>query len=185
LADDANANDRNYRRLTGAVIEGCVNKKKTTMQTASAAARPPARRSRLRLALLALTPLALAGGGFAGWTVYAARAEHEPEPEPDATVVAAIPPEVAAESSFTHSFALSVLVAPKCGVARVPALMAASEEEARADGNLVNLSWLAAARRAAATTAISCDYLRAEVRQAEHRAVKLAQEKGEAPQAEH
>jgi len=175
--------DRNYRRLTGTVIEGCVNKKKTTMQTASAAARPPARRSRLRLALLALTPLALAGGGFAGWTVYAARAEHEPEP--DATVVAAIPPEVAAESSFTHSFALSVLVAPKCGVARVPALMAASEEEARADGNLVNLSWLAAARRAAATTAISCDYLRAEVRQAEHRAVKLAQEKGEAPQAEH
>lgn len=163
-----------------------MNKKKTTMPPASAkpAAQPPAKRSRLKLVLLGLAPVVLGGAGFAGWTVYAGQtAEHEPEP--DTLKVAAIPPEVAAESSFTHALALSVLVAPKCGAARVPALMAASDAEAREDGNLVNLSWLAAARRAAATTAISCDYLRAEVRSAEFRAAKLAEQKDGAPKGGH
>ena len=43
---------------------------------------------------------------------------------------------------------------------------------------LRNLSWLAAARRVAATTERSCGYLRQEVREAEFRAAKLVEEGG-------
>lgn len=163
-----------------------MTKKKTAMPAASAPekAEVPTKRSKLRLALLAAAPLALAGGGYAGWTVYAAPgAAAHGESAPDAMQVAAITPEIAAESSFTHSYALSVLMARQCGVARVPGLKAASEAEARADGQLVNLSWLAAARRAADLTELSCEHLRQEVREAEYRALTLAQDKGK--KAEH
>ena len=136
----------------------------------------PKKRSALRLAGLALAPLAAAGGLYAGWTFYAAPGA-DAGGEPDAMQVAAIAPEIAAETSFTHSYALSVLVAPLCGPARVPGLEEASKAEAEADGRLVNLSWLAAARRAADLTAASCDYLRQEVREAEYRALTLQQGK--------
>jgi hypothetical protein len=154
-----------------------MNKKKTAKPAASAPekADPPKKRSKLKLALAALAPLLAAGGGYAGWTVYAARADAAP----DAMQVAAVSPEVAAETSFTHSYALAVLTAPLCGTARVPGLQAASDAEANADGRLVNLSWEAAARRAADLTGVSCDFLRHEVREAEHRAAKMLQGKGE------
>jgi hypothetical protein len=162
-----------------------MNKKKTARPAASAPEKAdiPKKRSKLKLALLALAPLVLAGGGYACWTLYAAPgggAAAHAEGESDAMQVAAITPEVAAETSFTHSYALSVLIAPLCGAARVPGLQAASEAEAKADGRLVNLSWLAAARRAADFTGASCDYLRQEVREAEYRAVTLARGKNKA-----
>lgn len=182
--NDKNAAFHNYRALTGKVVEGDMTRKKTTPPAAPAKpGAAPKKRSRVKLAALALAPLLLAGGGYAGWTVYAAPGAGEGAP--DAMKVAAIPPEVAAESSFTQAFALSVLIAPDCGMARVPALRTASDAEAHADGNLVNLSWLAAARRATATTEISCDYLRAEVRRAEFRAAELAKAKGEVSKSEH
>jgi hypothetical protein len=184
--NDKNAAFHNYRALRGRVVEGGMTKKKTAKPAASISAKADdasGRRSRVKLAALALAPLLLAGGGYAGWTVYAA--PRPGEGAPDAMKVAAIPPEVAAESSFTQAFALSVLIAPDCGMARVPALRTASDAEAHADGNLVNLSWLAAARRVAATTEISCDYLRAEVRRAEFRAAELEKAKDAAPKNEH
>ncbi len=154
-----------------------MNKKKTARPAASAPTKAdtPKKRSKLGLALAALGTLALAGGAFAGWTFYAGAAPGGP----DAMHVAAVSPEIAAETSFTHSFALSVLMAPLCGPARVPGLRAVSGSEADADGRLVNLSWLAAARRAGDLTGLSCDHLRQEVREAEYRAVKLLQAKGE------
>lgn len=156
-----------------------MNKKKTARPAASASEKAdnPKKRSKLSLALLALAPLALAGGGYGGWTVYAGAGAHA-EGDPDTVKVAAIAPEVAAETSFTHSYALSVLIAPLCGQARVPGLQAVSDTEARTDGRLVSLSWLAAARRAADLTAISCDHLRQEVREAEYRAVELLRSRG-------
>lgn len=169
-----------YPLLTAGVIEGGMNKKKTARPAVSTPekADEPKKRSKLRLALLALAPLLLAGGGYAGWTVYAAPGEGpHGEDRPDAMRVAAITPEIAAETSFTHSYALAVLMARQCGAARVPGLQAASEAEAKADGRLVNLSWLAAARRAADLTELSCDHLRQEVRDAEYRAVALQQGK--------
>lgn len=158
------------------VIEGGMTKKKPAAPAASASEKADIskKRSKLRLALLALAPLALAGGG---WAVYAGAGAHA-EGVPDAMKVSAISPEVAAETSFTHSYALSVLVAPLCGAARAPGLRAVSDTEAKTDGRLVNLSWLAAARRAADLTAISCDHLRQEVRAAEYRAVKLLRSSG-------
>jgi hypothetical protein len=154
-----------------------MNKKKTIKPAASAPEKADKKkRSKLKLALLALAPLLLAAGGYAGWAYYAGAAAAEGEP--DAMQVAAIAPEVAAETSYTHSYALSVLVARLCGTARVPGLRAASEAEARADGMLVNLSWLAAARRVAMFTGVSCDFLRQEVREAEFRAEKMLQDQG-------
>ena len=83
--------------------------KKTDADTA------PTKRSAKRLALVAAVALAaLAGGGYGAWayllkpTAPAAEAEHAPDP----VKVAAIAPEVAAETSFTHSYALSVLIRP-------------------------------------------------------------------------
>jgi hypothetical protein len=152
-----------------------MTKKKTARPAASAPEKAdvPKKRSKLRLALPALAPLLLAGGGYAGWTVYAAPGGSHDESGPDAMQVAAITPEIAAESSFTHSYALSVLMARQCGKARVPGLEAANRAEAKTDGRLVNLSWLAAARRAADLTEVSCDHLRQEVREAEYRAVTI------------
>jgi hypothetical protein len=153
------------------MVEGSMNKKKTAEPAASMKTTGQHQRSKSRLALLALAPLLLAGAAYGTWAIYAEDANAE-------AVEIVVPPEIAAESSFTHSFALSVLITPNCGKAYVPALRAASDAEVIEDGDLANLSWLAAARRVSATTARSCDYLRQEVRAAELRAEKLMQEKG-------
>src|SRR5690606_11614867 len=126
--------------------------------------------SKLRLALAALVPLVLGGGGYTGWAVHAKQADAEA-----AAARVVVPPEVAAESSFTQAFALAVLIAADCGRVHVPALRAASDAELRDDGSFANASWLAAARRVAATTERSCGYLRKEVREAEFRAAKLVE----------
>lgn len=144
---------------------------------------PKKRRPSPKLVLLVLAPLLLAGGAYAGWTMIApaGAGTGEAAASTDARAGEAegggASPDLAAETSFTHSFALSVLIAPRCGAARVPALSWASGEEALADGRLVNLSWLAAARRAAATTEKSCDHLRAEVVEAERSAMQEALER--------
>lgn len=143
---------------------------------------PPARKRRgWTLALLALMPLLAAGGGYAGWTLFTGDADAAAHAAgsaggqgADSTQTASISTELAAETSFTHAFALSVLVAPRCGAANTQALKAASDAEARADGMLATLSWQAAARRTAATTEKSCVFLRQEVTEAELRAMELA-----------
>jgi hypothetical protein len=138
------------------------------------------RRSSLRLGLLVVAALLLAGGGgYACWITLApseadAASEAAGEAGPDAMQVSAVATALEAETSFTHAYALAVLIAPRCGTARVPALKAASEAEAKEDGMLASLSWQAAARRVSATTERSCDYLRAEVISAERKAIKLA-----------
>lgn len=148
------------------------------MPAASDKSASPKTRSKLRLALAALAPVVLSGGGYAGWAAYAGQANDEA-----AAARVVVPPEVAAESSFTQAFALAVLIAADCGRAHVPALRAASDAELRDDGSFANLSWLAAARRVAATTDRSCGYLRQEVREAEFRAAKLVKEGGTATAA--
>ena len=94
--------------------------------------------------------------------------------------VASIEPEIAAESSFTYSFALAELVRGECGAARIDALKAASEEEAKADGRLVNLSWMAATKRLGTITERSCDYVIGEIIAADGKAARLAAEKAAA-----
>lgn len=145
---------------------------------------PPRRRSKLKLALVALVPLMLlAGGGYAGWTFLlagnAAGTAHAAEggdgagPGRDDITVASLPAEVTAETSFTHSFALSVLMAKQCGARSMPALEAASRDEARTNGQLVNLSWLAASRRAEAFTGKSCNLISSELVAAERKAATV------------
>jgi hypothetical protein len=171
------------------MLEGGMTKKpaRAAKPAPAKAADGSGKRPKPKLALLALAPLLLAAGGYAGWTMFiaptgstvpeqaASDAAHRREGNGG---LAPIPPEIAAETSYTHAFALSVLIAPRCGVARVPALTRATEAEAHENGMLVNLSWLAAARRAAATTEKSCDHLRAEVVDAERLAMKLADDEG-------
>jgi len=150
---------------------------KTKPAAATEKADAPPKRSKLKLALLALAPLVLAGGGYGGWTYYAGGLEATAEEEPgtDATHVAAIPPEVAAESSFTYSFALSELLTNVCGPMEAPALKAAAEAEAHGDGTLANLSWMAANRRLSSVTEKSCSMLRAEIGSANAKAKDLAE----------
>lgn len=141
----------------------------------------PKKRPWLKLALLVAAPLLLACGGFAGWMLLAragGTAQAADGEGRDAMQVSSVSNELAAETSFTHVFALSVLIAPRCGEANAPALKAASDDEARADGMLATLSWQAAARRAAATTEKSCAFLRDEVTDGELRAMELAKKKG-------
>ena len=139
----------------------------------------PKKRSKLKLALLALVPLLAAGGGYGGWVFYSGQAgaqaaEGEAHPAADPIKVSAVPTEIAAETSFTHSYALSVMIARDCGRVRAEALKAASEEEARADGMLVNLSWTAAARRTALLDDKICRRLLNEVYDANVKAVEIA-----------
>ena len=98
----------------------------------------------------------------------------------DPMKVSALPLDVVAETSATHSFAVAVLIAQQCGAIETPALKAASEAEAHGDGMLVSLSWQAAARRTATLSAKNCDYLTSEIELAEHRLVAGA---APAPQA--
>lgn len=132
----------------------------------------PKKRSKLKLALMALAPLVLAGGGYGGWAFFlaapaeeahAAAEDHGVDPQK----VAALKAAADAETSATYSFALSELIKPDCGIVPAPALKAASEAEAHADGTLVNMSWIAASRRLASVTGKSCGRLRAEVITAE------------------
>lgn len=140
----------------------------------------PKKRSKLKLALMVLAPLAIAGGGFAGWIYYpginAASAAH---PEADPVEVSSVPAEIAAETSFTHSYALASIIAHQCGKVPVKALKAVSDTEARADGMLVNLSWAAAARRVYSLDERNCRMFLTEVRTADARAARIvaAQEK--------
>jgi hypothetical protein len=133
------------------------------------------KRSKLMLALFALVPLVLAGGGYAGWTVFLAPASatdahaasgHDGG-EADMMEVASISPEIRAETSATQTYALSVLIADTCGAPAAPALKAASEAEAHADAALVNLSWIAAVRRTRGLTEKTCGYLWSEIEDAE------------------
>lgn len=140
----------------------------------------PKQRSKLKLALLALVPLLAAGGGYGGWAFYSgqagggAEAAEAEDTTEDPIQVSAVPTEIAAETSFTHSYALSVMIARDCGRVRADALRAASEEEARADGMLVNLSWTAAARRTALLDDKTCRRLLNEVYDANVKAVEVA-----------
>lgn len=148
----------------------------------------PGKRSKLKLVLLAAVPLLLAGGGYVGWMQFmAAPAEAAGHGEAatgehgrDAMLVASVPSEAEAQTSATHSYALSVLLEQRCGAFRVPALKAASDDEARADGLLASMSWAAATRRLEALTEKSCTMLTSEVLNAEVRARELAEAKAAA-----
>ena len=138
------------------------------------------------LALAALAPLVLAGGGYAGWTLFLspaaadAHAGHEGGHE-DMMKVASISPEIRAETSATQTYALSVLIADTCGAPDVPALKAASEAEALADGAVVNLSWEAAVRRTRELTQKTCGYLWSEIEDAEAKLAQASAPKSHAP----
>jgi hypothetical protein len=153
------------------------------------------KRSPLKLALLALAPLVLAGGGYFGWTMFMGEAAGEDaalasegtegaaghnEEARDGMATSALPPEIKAETSFTYSFALAELLNGKCGPLRTSALKAAAEEEAAADGTLANLSWIAANRRMGTITEKSCEYMQAEIEHADGEASWQAQEKAAA-----
>ncbi len=149
--------------------------KKPAAKSAPKLESAPGKRSKVKLAVMALAPLlVLGGGGYAGWTMFLAGPAHSGEGAPDEVKVAAIPPEVAAETSLSHSFALATLIAPRCGAQDVTALKAATDKEAETDGVLVNLSWQAAARRTVSLTEKSCDLLMSEVADAEAKARALA-----------
>lgn len=164
---------------------------------------PKKKRSKLKLAIFALVPLLVGGGGYFGYTTFmggdeaAASAEavecHEGEECPeatadgehgtDATYVAALPPEIAAEGSFTYAYALSELLKDQCGDMHVEALKVASEEEGMAGGPLVNLSWTAAIRRLSSLTQRSCDMMYSEIGAADAKAMSIADAKAAALKA--
>jgi len=165
-------------------------------KAAEATDAPKKKRSPLKLAVLVLAPLVLAGGGYFGWTFFAGEAgedaAHASEASEeghgdghgtDATHVAALPPEIAAESTFTYSFAMAELLNGKCGRIRIKALKAAVAEEAVSDGTLVNLSWIAANRRMGTLTEKSCEYIVAEIQNADGKAHVQAEEKAAAAKA--
>ncbi len=153
---------------------------------ATDASQTPRKRSKLKLALLALVPMALAGGGAAGWTYYANAAVHDAEAAAaeeagqDHIEVSAVPSEIAAETSFTHSYGLAMMIAPKCGRVPLQALKEASDAEARADGLLVNLSWTAAARRTVTLDDRACRYFLAEIRNADAKAASIVSARAQA-----
>ena len=143
----------------------------------------PKGRSWLKLAGLVVAPLLLAAAGYASGAYHAgmmaaAGGAHEAPGEGAAKapmVVSAMPSEIAAETSLTHSYALSVLISARCGALVADALKAASDKEAEADGRLVSLSWQAAARRTAILDERNCEYMLAEVAGAEHKARRIAE----------
>jgi hypothetical protein len=155
------------------------SKAKPAAKAATEPSSAPKKGRKLKLILAAGLPLLLGGGGYAGWTVYAsaARDGHAAEEAADKAHVAAIPPEIAAETSFTYSFALSELLRRMCGGGGVPALKAASEKEAAADGRLANLSWIAANRRLDTITEVSCTRMLVEIDTAERKAIAMAEPK--------
>lgn len=148
----------------------------------------PRKRSKLFFAAAAAVPLVVGAGGYVAWTFHFAVPESAEAPglkaetqgATDSMEVAAVPREIMAESSFTHSYALSVLVHEKCGSLHAPALREVSNAEAAQDGLLAQLSWEAAARRTQLLKAKSCGYLLAEIADADGRAAeRLAAEQSE------
>ena len=147
-----------------------------TTKTAEAGAAPK-RRLKLLFALAAAAPLVLGAGGYAAWAFYfatpqAAEAHAAEGGATDQMKVAAVPREIMAESSFTHSYALSVLVREKCGPSEAAALHEVSNAEAAEDGLLAQLSWEAAARRTQLLKAKSCGYLLGEIADADAKAIE-------------
>jgi hypothetical protein len=190
------------------MLAGRDRKKKTDDMAASDAyGISPKKRSKLKLIIFALAPLALAGVGYAGWTRFLAAAPAEAaghgeqaaeagaagggdqgeqgEPGADAIRTAAVPSDAEAQTSFTHSYALSVLLERRCGRYHVPALKAASDEEALAKGLLATMSWAAATRRVEGLTEKSCDLLSSEILDADARAAEIAAEKAKAAKGGH
>jgi hypothetical protein len=143
-----------------------------------AAAQP--KRSKLKLALFALLPLLLLGGGaYAGWAFFlatgpAGAAAHGEGGEGHGTgaKVSALLPDPRPQVSASHSYAVAVIIADVCGVLPVPALKAASEAEAAADGAMVNASWIAAVARTRTLDAKNCSYLWTELEGAEWKAAQ-------------
>ncbi len=178
-------------------------KKKKDKAAAAAPSEAPAapkKRSKVKLALFAMVPLVIAGGGYAGWPFVApaiglgsadqATVEGHDEGEGDGdgvdhTKVSALPREAVAEGSAAYSFALSELLKGICGEMRVDALKAASEAEAKADGAMVHLAWIAANRRVGTVTGISCDLLVSEIANAEQEAAGAAEDGAEKPATHH
>lgn len=168
-----------YPALTAAMYRGGMFKKSS--KPAADTPDTPKKRSWLKLGLLAAVPLLLAGGGYAGWTLFLAgpagetahAAEAGAHAAPDPVETAALPLAMAAETSFTHSYALAVAIERRCGRAATAELKAASEEEARTDGTLVNLSWTSATRRAAKLMDKSCGRLLGEVEAANEKAARI------------
>lgn len=136
------------------------------------------KRSKLKLAIFALVPLlVLGGGGYAGWIFFLAPPEAAAHGEAhgdghgtDPTKVASLLPDVRPEVSATHSYAVAVIMEPTCGAPPTPALEAASAAEAVADGAMVNQSWIAAVRRTRTLDAKNCSYLWKEIEAAEFKA---------------
>lgn len=157
----------------------------------------PKKRSKIKRALLLLVPLLVLGGaGYAGWIFYAgpkffpaktheakAGEDHgevaaahggDADHGTDDMKVSALPLDVLAESSATHSYALSVLIAERCGATDLPMLTAASNKEAAENGLLVNMSWVAAARRTVGLNDKNCSYFWSEIENAEAKLARAA-----------
>lgn len=155
-----------------------------TAKPDSAPAETKPRRSKAKLAAMVLVPMLVAGGvGYAGWAYFlGTRVQAEAAPEPDPVQVSAVPTAIAAETSFTHSYALASIIAHECGRVPMRALKGASDEEAVSDGMLVNLSWSAAARRVATLDERNCRLFLTEVRTAEAKAARIVSEREKAAQ---
>ncbi len=131
-----------------------MSKKTAKPAAAETDAEAPKKRSKLKLALFALVPLVLlGGGGYAGYAFYLAPhdgdahaaeaggegeaktgAHGEAEQPKDPVKFSAVPSVIAAETSFTHSWAIATMIRTRCGEIAAPTLQAASEAEAAADG---------------------------------------------------
>lgn len=141
------------------------------------AATPKKKLPLVKLAIFLAVPLLLAGGGYAGWTMFLAAPgeEHAAEGEhgegaPDALHVSAIDYSIAAETSYTYTLALSVMLKDMCGATRTTALEAEADKEMQSDGKLVHLSWEAAYRRLGTLGVSSCDYMVSEIMDADGKA---------------
>ncbi|MGB6117156.1 MAG: hypothetical protein WBF87_02955 [Mesorhizobium sp.] len=140
---------------------------------------PKSKRSKLMLGLMVALPVSvIAGGAYAGWSMFLApepaAAEISHESLAEQQKVAALALESAAETSATYSYALAELIGSHCGVVNVPALKAASEAEAEQNAKLVSLSWIAANRRLTSVTEKSCSRVRTEIFVAETQAYNAA-----------
>ncbi|MBX3576593.1 MAG: hypothetical protein KF723_05250 [Rhizobiaceae bacterium] len=147
---------------------------------------PKKKRSIVKLAIFALVPVLLAGGGYAGWTMFLAApaeqhaaeaaasevegGEHGAEGAPDEMHVSAVDYTIAAETSFSYALALSEMLTEMCGTVDTAALEVEAGKEAHADGMLVHHSWAAAYRRMGTITDRSCSMMLAEIMNADGRA---------------
>jgi hypothetical protein len=143
---------------------------------------PKKKRSIVKLAIFALIPILLAGGGYAGWTMFmappagehAAEGGEHGEGAPDDMHVAAVDYSVAAENSYSYTLALSVMLAEMCGTTDTEYLEMEADKEMQSDGKLVHLSWVAAHRRMGTLGPNSCDLMIAEIIRADGKAFQIA-----------